>query len=612
MPAVHTRRIRTALYIAAAALTVPLALTLHELQQGGVRPWVRLGSLAAIAGTLALLLSRQGAFERQIAEQQRTSNALRESEAKFSGILAIAADAIITVDQAQKIVHFNAGAEHIFGYQAKEVIGRHLALLLPSRYRVIHDKHMEMFARSPEGARRMGERREIFGLRADGTEFPAEASISKLIAPDGILFTVVLRDITERKRAEEDERFLAEASATFAASLDVPTATQAIADLAVPRLADAAFVDVLGPGESLQRVVGTRQRESLTNALNALGRHGLTWDSPFPAIDVLRRRRPEVVPDVTTEWLHGYEEERAHAAWRELDARALIIVPLVAADHMLGALTLISTDEQRTSTADRVALAMKFAGVAAATLENAQLYTAAQRANRSREEVLSVVSHDLRNPLSAILMCARALEQSDPSDPAARQSLVTTIRESAAWSNRLIQDLLDVASIEQNRLSLERETADPAGLVLQARHMFDMEAGEHRISLEQEVPTNLPVVDVDGARIVQVLGNLMRNALKFTADGGRITVGVRSERDRLVFYVRDTGVGISPDKLARVFDRYWQSAEGARARGTGLGLSIAKGIVEAHGGHIWVESKPNAGSTFYFSLPTTSPQAHGD
>jgi signal transduction histidine kinase len=218
------------------------------------------------------------------------------------------------------------------------------------------------------------------------------------------------------------------------------------------------------------------------------------------------------------------------------------------------------------------------------------------------------VSHDLRNPLSAILMCARALEESDPTDPAARQSLVATIRESAAWSNRLIQDLLDVASIEQGRLSLEREASDPASLILQARHMFEMEAGQHRISLDQEVPTNLPIVEADGARIVQVLGNLMRNALKFTPDGGGITVGIRPERDRLVFYVRDTGVGISPDKQTRVFERYWQSAEGARTRGTGLGLSIARGIIEAHGGTIWVESAPTEGSTFFFTLPT----AHRD
>src|SRR6185437_3882409 len=156
--------------------------------------------------------------------------------------------------------HFNRGAEEIFGYSADEAIGRHLAVLLPPRFREVHEEHMERFARAPETSRRMGARREIFGLRADGTEFPAEASISKLVAPDGILYTVVLRDITRQKRAEEDERFMAETSATFAGSLDFDAAAQTIADLAVPRLADAAFVDLMTPSGGFKRVVGTRER----------------------------------------------------------------------------------------------------------------------------------------------------------------------------------------------------------------------------------------------------------------------------------------------------------------------------------------------------------------
>jgi len=248
-------------------------------------------------------------------------------------------------------------------------------------------------------------------------------------------------------------------------------------------------------------------------------------------------------------------------------------------------------------------LARKFAASAATALENAQLYQAAQRANRAREEVLSVVSHDLRNPISAIAMCARALDENPPGDDEARNDLIMTIRESAAWTNRLIQDLVDAASIEQGRMSLERTATEPAQLVLQARHMFEVEAAENNIAIAQDVPTSLPLVQADSARIVQVLGNLLRNAIKFTPNGGTITIGIEGKNSHVVFYVRDTGTGIPPDKQARIFDRYWQSSDGARTRGTGLGLSIAKGIVEAHSGRIWVDSIPRQGSTFYFSLP---------
>jgi PAS domain S-box-containing protein len=610
MAVAHSRHIRSAILIASAALLVPLVLTLSELHSGGPRAWIRLGALVIIAAALALLLGRQRAFERRALEQEAVERALRESEAKFSGILSIAADAIITVDQSQRIVSFNRGAEAIFGYTGSDVLGRHLAMLIPARYREAHDGHMERFARAPETARRMGERREIFGLRADGSEFPAEASISKLVAPDGILFTVVLRDITDRKRAEEDERFMAETSAALAASLDFDEVAQAIADLSVPRLADAAFVDLIGPGGALRRVIGRRERQELTPALTDLGRVLLDDDSPSPVVDVIRRRRTEHVPIVDQAWLESSEEPRAADAWRRLGAHELLILPLTASDERLGALTLVIVDTRRSFTPEQRALATKFASAAATTLENARLYGLAQRANRARDEVLGVVSHDLRNPISAISMCARALDESPPDDASERHELIATIRESAAWTNRLIQDLLDVTSIEQGHLSLERRPTEAAQLVLQARHMFEMEAEQHGIALRQDVPTNLPLVDADGTRVVQVLGNLVRNAIKFTPRGGSVVLGVTPEDGHVVFFVRDTGAGIPYDAQARVFDRYWQSSNGARSRGTGLGLSIARGIVDAHGGRIWLDSTPGQGTTFFFSLPSTG--ADGD
>ena len=189
MPLAYSRRIRTALWISLIALLVPLSITLAELGLGGLRPWARLLSLAVVGVTFVLLLRRQSEFEARVRDQQKVSEALRASESKFSGILAIAADAIISVDRDHKIVHFNHGAEEIFGYPAAEAIGQHLNTLLPPRVRTAHEEHMRGFARGPETARRMGERRQIFGLRKGGVEFPAEASISKLDTPDGPLFT---------------------------------------------------------------------------------------------------------------------------------------------------------------------------------------------------------------------------------------------------------------------------------------------------------------------------------------------------------------------------------------------------------------------------------------
>jgi len=549
------------------------------------------------------VLARQLVVEARLKSRELVEEALRASEAKFSGILGIAADAIITVDQGHRIIHFNRGAEEIFGYKPADALGRHLNILIPARYRAGHDAHMQRFAQAPETSRRMGERREIFGLRADGTEFPAEASISKLVERDGILFTVVLRDITDRVRSAQDERFLSAAGATLAQSLELHAAAVAIADLPVPRLADACIVDIIEANNTLRRFVSTRHREALTPALQAIAAHPLDWDSPSPIIDAIHRRRRELATSIDLEWLEANEEPVLVEPWHALGAHAMMALPLSLGDEVFGALTMILTEPDRTFSAEQRVLADKFAMVASMTLENTRLYGLAQSANRARDEVLGIVSHDLRNPISAIAMCARVLEDNAPSSPTERAELLTTIRESATWANRLIQDLLDVASIERGQLSLQSRPEDPAQIVLQSLHMFDVEAEQHGISLSARVPTNLPLIQADSARIVQVLGNLLRNAIKFTPEGGQIVVGIEPGEKQLTFSVRDTGVGIPTDRQLYVFDRFWHSSDGARTPGTGLGLSIAKGIIDAHGGRISVNSVPGDGSRFSFTVP---------
>jgi PAS domain S-box-containing protein len=615
MPLVHARRFRVALWIALLVLLIPFGLTIRDVAAGGAQPWIRLGALSVVGATLIAALSRQRSFEARVRSQQAADEAIRASEAKFSGILEIAADAIISVDESQRIVHFNHGAEEIFGYRAGDAIGQQLAALLPPRTRAMHDAHMRRFGSGPEIARRMGERREIFGLRKNGQEFPAEASISKLNTPSGVLYTVVLRDVTERKRAEEDERFLSGASAELGKSLELEEALRVAADLPVPRLADACLIDfAIGEGASddgYRRVASRRQRADLTPALDALAAVPLTVDSPSPIIDVIRRGRADVVPSVDDAWLEASEELTLIPEWRRLGARSLLIVPLVAGGEALGALTLISVDG-RSFGAEQQALAEKYAAVAAWALANAKLYGIAQRANRARDDVLGVVSHDLRNPISAIAMCARALEETPAGDEAKRKQLLLTIRESTEWINRLIQDLLDVAVIESGKLSLQLREQEPAPLALQARHMFEVEAAGHEIQLDAKIATNLPLVSADGARIVQALGNLLRNAIKFTPNGGRISIDVHDRGGRVEFSVQDSGPGIPLENQARLFDRYWQSSNGARARGTGLGLSITQGIVDAHGGEIWLRSNPGHGSTFTFAIPAAPSPVHGE
>src|SRR5262245_38554407 len=241
-------------------------------------------------------------------EQDRTDEQLRVSEAKFSGILAIAADAIVTIDDTHRIIHFNRGAEEIFQYAASEAIGQPVSMLLPERFRATHAAQIRAFGQSPETARRMGHRRAVAGRRKDGSDFPAEASISKLDLPTGErIYTVVLRDITERKWIEDADRFLTESGTRLSRSLQREAVLDAISDLALPMLGDACVIDVVEDTtiRRVARAVDEGRHRLMTRLASEFPR---TWDSPSPVVDVLRRGRPELVDRVDDDWLSRTEE----------------------------------------------------------------------------------------------------------------------------------------------------------------------------------------------------------------------------------------------------------------------------------------------------------------
>ena len=528
------------------------------------------------------------------------------SQAMFASILEIAAEAIITVDEAQRIMHFNQGAEQIFGYAPDEVIGRPLEILLPERFRAAHPGLVRGFGAGQERARRMGHRREIYGLRKSGQEFPAEASISKLELPTGrTVYSAVLRDVTDRKRAEQDQRFLADASAVLASSLDYEATLAAVPRLAIPRFGSWCALALIAPDDTIGRIVAPHADAALAATLDEMmRRYPLHWDSPWLAVDVLRTGMPTMVSAVTDDWLEAHTEDPEQARLlRQVGASSLLSVPLVARDQVLGAITIGRVAGSPPFDDADLALAGDVAARAALAIDNARLYQTAQRATQARDVVLGIVSHDLRNPLSAIAMCASALRESPPESAADRGSLADTIYDSAGWMQRLIQDLLDVAAIEARQLSIERHREPVEPIVQRVKATFERPAEERDIRLVVEVRPHTPEVHGDAERILQVLANLVSNAVKFTESSGTVSVLAEPAGEDVQFSVRDTGAGIPADDMSHLFDLYWHARRNARSRGSGYGLAIARGIVEAHGGRIWVESAVGKGSTFRFTIP---------
>jgi PAS domain S-box-containing protein len=367
-------------------------------------------------------------------DNARLYGAVQASEAKLAGLISVATDAIISVNDDQRIVMFNTGAETVFGWDHDEVIGKSLDILIPERVVDIHRQHVRDFAAGSIAARKMGERQLVHGRRKDGSEFPAEVAISKLDLDGTLLFTVVLRDITEQNRLAQE-------------------------------------------------------REA--------------------AIEM-------------------------------------------------------------------------------------------------RDDTLKIVAHDLRNPLATLRTLASLLKRRETASEGRLEGTAAMIERASSRMNRLIEDLLDVSRLDAGRLTLERDRVSAGQVIADSAEAQKLLIASASLDLELEVVPNLPDIWADRHRLLQILENLIGNAVKFTHPGGRITVGAMAKDRDVLFWIRDTGVGIDAEDLPHVFDRFWQVRREERRRGAGLGLFIVKGLVEAHDGSVWVESTLGKGTTVFFTIPVAT------
>jgi PAS domain S-box-containing protein len=540
----------------------------------------------------------------EITERKRLAKELRLSEARSSGILAISADAIITIDQDQRITMFNDGAVRMFGHAKSEVLGQPLEMLMPERFRARHREHVAAFAAGGDVARRMGERRlAIFGLRKNGEEFPADAAISMLDIDGKRILTVSLRDVTVQKRIEKEQRFLAEVGPVLASSLDYEETLSRIAELAVRELADLCIVDDVEDDAAVRRLKVASRDPARAWVCELLGQVRLDRQKPYLLRQVVETGRAVLLRNPSAEAIDGLAQDEAHLrALRAAEIHSLVAVPLVAHGQLLGAIALISSSPSRLYDEADVRLAEELARRAALSIENARLFQEARRATAIRDEVLGIVAHDLRNPLNSILMHATLIQRREGGPDRRSPHSAEAIAQAAHRMNTLIQDLLDVSSMEAGHLSVDQARVPAGELIAEAVEAQRALAASSGIALRADVANDVPAIWADRGRILQVFENLIGNAFKFTAPGGRVTVGAASCDEGVRFWVADDGVGIAPEHIPHLFERFWQARKGRR-HGAGLGLPIVKGVVEAHGGRVGVESSLGQGTTITFTLP---------
>ena len=593
------------------------------IRKDGSTVWVHLtvSTVRSVQGDPLYLV----AFIDDITERRTAQREASKSFSLLRATLESTADGILVVDLDGKILSFNQKMADMWDIPA-EVFGsgddqRAIAAALE---KLVHPddfmaKVMELY-RHPEEASY-----DVLELK-DGRVFERYSQPQRI---DDVAVGRVwsFRDVTARKRAEDQTTalvreqaaraeaensekraaLLAEASRVLSASFDYETTLAALVRLAVPALADYCALDIVGPDDRFERVGEAHvdpTKSMLIRQVATFPRSALT--AMHPLIRVVTTGEPVLEADITPAFIRAsFAEPEQRRTVEALEPRSLICVPLVNSGKPLGALTLVTSGSGRRFEVADLSLAADLARRAAIVVEHARLFHEAQQATRARDDVLAVVAHDLRNPLNTVMMAANLMLDSTPVERPQERRQVEIVRRAADRMNRMIQDLLDVRRMESGRLGIDSQPESPASLVNDTVEMLLPLAHGSNITLDARVAENLLPVVADAARIQQVLSNLVGNAVKFTPRDGCVTVSAEPIDGGVRFAVIDNGPGIPPDQVPHIFGRFWQAMPSDR-RGIGLGLAIAKGIVEAHGGMIWVESQVGAGSTFYFTLPSAS------
>lgn len=506
-------------------------------------------------------------------------------------------DAVITTDPDGVIRGWNPGATRLYGWQPVEAIGRRAADLLRAAFPAAEDGGLGQY----EG--------EFAPHRKDGTPILVAETLTQMRDAHGnpLGIAAVTREVTAQRHLEENLRFLADASAALGSSLDYRATLTTVAQLGVPRIADWCAVDMLGENGAIGRLaVAHVDPAKVAWALELQEQYPPDPGAPTGVPRVLRTGEAEFYPVITDEMLAAATTDEAMLDLiRRIGFSAVIIVPLQVRERTIGALTFVSAESGRHYSVADLAFAEEVARRAALAVENARLYTAAQAAIALRDEFMALASHELKTPVTSLKTYTQVLQ---------RQARRRGDEQTAAQLDRmdrqidkltgLINDLLNVARIQGGRLEYADEAGDLNAVVREAVDATQPSTAKHRIEVTGAI--GCPVRG-DRERLEQVITNLLTNAVKYSPQADRVVVTLGTKERQAVVAVRDFGIGIAPEHLPHLFDRFYRVSDPAEKTypGLGIGLYIVGEIVKRHGGAIRVESAPGAGITFTVTLPLT-------
>ncbi|MEX2316479.1 MAG: PAS domain S-box protein [Pirellulales bacterium] len=530
----------------------------------------------ALQSMIDQVRSRTDALEAEIVERKRAEQVGREQAARIYAIVNSVVDAIITISPDGRVESLNPAAERMFGYSANEVIGQNVKMLMPEPFRGEHDQYLRNYMETGI-PKIIGKGREVIGVRKNGISFPIDLAVSDVQLGDRRMFTGVVRDMTERKRAEQ---LLVEQSARIQAIVN------SVIDAIITIRPDGT-VESLNP--AAERMFGYSADEVLGQNVKMLMPEPFRGEHDQYLRNYLETGVPKIIGtgrevigvrkdgtqfpiDLAVSQVQLGDRRMFTGVVRDISARKRSESDLVQANHEL---------------ARRAAAIERF---------NKQL----SRSNDELKQFAYVASHDLQEPLRKVTSFCEMLrdEYGDKLDAEA-QTYIDYAVGGALRMKALVSDLLDYSRVETQGRPLTPTPAENA--LAEAIDNLEMTIAEAGATVEG---TPLPVVAADRAQLVRLFQNLIANAIKYRSDAPpRVNVWAAEQDDEWVFHVQDNGLGIDPQYHARIFVIFQRLHSREAYAGTGIGLAVCKRIVERFGGRIWVESTLGEGSDFCIALP---------
>lgn len=484
------------------------------------------------------------------------------AEERMRSVVNHVVDGIISIDERGTVTTFNAAAERIFGYVAQDVIGQNIKMLMPEPYHGEHDGYIANYLRTGQ-AKIIGIGREVVGRRKNGSTFPMDLAISVFRLGAGRHFTGIVRDITERKRAELELR-------------EAEERMRSIVDHVVDGIIS---IDEHGTVESYnpasERIFG------------------------YLASEVVGKNVKLLMPEP----FHGEHDGYLANYLRSGDAKVIGIGREVVGRRKDGSTFPMDLAVSEFHLGERRYFTGIVRDISERKRAESELRLSAQelaRSNLDLEQYAYVASHDLQEPLRAVAGCVQILEKrySGQLDQRANELIAHTV-DGVRRMQTLIDDLLSYSRVGTRGKAFE--PSDCNAILAQALANLEVSIAEVQAVVTHD---ELPIVVADAAQFTQLFQNLVSNALKFRSQQPpNIHISVRRSEGHWLFSVRDNGIGIKPEYFERIFVIFQRLHVRSEYPGTGIGLSICKKIVERHGGRIFVESEPGNGTTFSFTLP---------